>query len=409
MPKLRQVRFLHWRRLADGREVGVWKPSPELRRAGWATRQLGDRTQELAVLAAAIELNARLDAWRARGRQSDAIPAAPRKLRFEDLLAAYRQGEDYARLAQKTRDEYEVRLRQLETWAMDGQLPLDQLDGDMIRDLRKALVRDATPHKTAATLRVLRVLVNFAVDEKLLPRPPVHRWRIPEPPSRSRVLDPLHEVEAARAVALERGWPSVALALRLGLWSLQREADLLAANRLSWRLLEDVAPADRAVLANPRGEVFGLWLRQRKTGAWIVAPVPPQYHAEVDAMFAATADLPGQPLLVDDTPSRGGKRGPLNPWLLQRRVRACYAAAGVADAQFRDLRRSGMTMFASNGAKLDEITAVSGHTVLGRRKTILDTYMPPNVEKACRAVATVLRTQAAIAAREADQQEHADG
>lgn len=403
MPKLRQVRFLHWRRLADGREVGVWKPSPELRAAGWATRQLGDRKNELEVLTAALDLNRQLDDWRARGKAT-AIPAAPRKLRFEDLVAAYRAGEEYARHAPATRAEYEVRIRQLETWALDGQLPLAQLDSEMIRDLRKALVRGPSRFKTASTLRVLRILINFALDERMIPAAPIHRWRIPEPPSRARVLDPLAEVDAAHAAALARGWPSVALALRLGLWTIQRQADLLAANRLAWRTLDDCAAADRAVLANPRGDVFGLWLRQRKTGAWVVAPLAPQFHAEVEAAFASNIDVPGQPLLIDDNPTRGGTRAPLSAHLLQRRVRICFADAGIADAQYRDLRRSGMSMYKRLGADVEDLTTISGHAVLGR-KSILDTYMPPNTAAACRAVATALRTQAAIDARK----DHADG
>jgi hypothetical protein len=55
--------------------------------------------------------------------------------------------------------------------------------------------------------------------------------------------------------------------------------------------------------------------------------------------------------------------------------------------QFRDLRRSGMVYGGELGVEIQFLTARSGHTVLGHKRTILDTYMPGNSRSTAEGVA----------------------
>lgn len=411
MTNKRQIPFLHWAKRSNGTRVAHWKPSPRLRKMGWHNRKLGTGDQEEEVVLAALALNKQVADWE-NARGSMPAPNKPRRRIFADLITEYRASSEWRDLAHATHKEYNTRLRFLESWAMDGRLPLDQLDTQMVIDLKEAMLARPKPkaegeeddddedeeggrkpnpnlHRTAATLRVLRLLMNWAVARKWIEMNPTTNVRIPTPPSRTAALLP-DQVEAAALAAEKSETPAVALALRLNLWIIQRRADVLALNRLSWRVLEDVEPSDRAILANPRGEVKGFRLRQQKTGKWVCCPVPPDMHDAVEAAFERS-----QWLVPDDSDLTRA----CPEYLFTRRVRPILDSVGLHKYEFRDMRRSGMMMYAQMRVTLPGITAISGHAVTGK-KTILDTYMPGNERLACDAVATALRTIAARKQRE---------
>lgn len=407
MPRKRQIPFLTWQRVAAGGEVGHWKPSPQLRKLGWVNHRLGTRhpdgTGELAVIERALELNRTLAEWRAGRAAIQPATPLPRKLTFADLADRYRASDEFAALADSTRGEYATRLRQLEHWALDGTLPLVQLDRAMVKELKRGLLavspatgQPGSKYKCASTLRVLRLLLNWAKDEGLAAANPTDGVPIPSTDSRQAKLT-WHQAETFAAAAAALADPAgavVARAVRVGFWSLQRQADLLALNALAWRELDNLDPRDRAALADPRGIVRGFRLRQQKTRAWIDAPLPAWLHADVEAAFARSQWLLADPL----DPARA-----IPNWRLQRVARKALRIAGFAGHQFRDLRRSGMSFFKDHGALPSNIFAISGHAVLGGRKTIADTYMPPDTPAACAAVAAVLRTLTARQAKEAQQ------
>lgn len=361
-----------------------WKPSPRLRKAGWTNQNLGtDRRQ---AIIAAMDLNDKVGAWDTSGRAVLAATPAPRRWTFGDLVDAYRTSDAFLppALAASTMREYNVRLSQLRLWADDGALPLLSLDAAAVRDLKAGLAEGgASLHKIGAILRVLRLLLAWAVDQDIIDSNPATKVKIRTAPARTVIIAPEHALLAAgRATAMQL--PGVGMAIEMGLWTLQREADLLGLNRMSWREMENCAPYDRTVLAGSGGKVMGFRLRQGKTGAWIDAPVPPHMHPAIEAAFARS-----QWLLADDADP--GRAYPQH--LLQRRVRDVFNAEGLAHAQFRDLRRSGMCMMKDLGCDDSGITSISGHMVLGHR-SILDTYMPTNTRTACATLATAVRALA---------------
>lgn len=394
MSNQRQIPFFHWRPRKDGHATAMWIPSPRLRAMGWKTRNIGSDADADAAMVAAMALNRQVAEWEAN-RAS--IPQAPKPTRrnFADLVRAYKQSGEWSQLADKTHREYDVRLRWLTTWAMDGNLFLDQLDKPMVVDLRGALLKStpdgkpASLHKAAAIMRVLRLLLNWAVLNNWLKDSPMDKVRTPSPSSRitSFLTD---QVDEAAAAAKAEGMETIALALTVGLWSLQRRADLLAMTRMAWRPIENCHAADAAILANYRGDVMGFRLQQQKTKAWVTCPIPPFLHEQIEAAWGRSDFL----LSDDEDRSRAYPEH-----LFQRRMRGVLDGVGLAGFQFRDLRRSGMMLFSQLGAELPGITAISGHKVMGG-KSIIDTYMPAHDRAACAAIATVMRTLAAREKRE---------
>lgn len=407
MPKKRQIPFLRHRTLADGSRQFDWKPSNALRAAGWNHVTLG--SNEADAVREALEINARVAAWRAGQGKADAGPKrddAPRLVRWDGLVARYRRSTDYAGLKPKTRTNYESAIRALTSWAQDGRLIIRQIDYDMVQDLKRSLERGgSSDHRTANLLRVLRLLLGFAERERIIPRGtnPAREARIREPRARRHVLS-LEAVELLAATADAEGHANLSLAILLGFWTVQRQGDLLANfNRLAWRELNGIEARDAALLKGPTGKVMGFRHMPGKTagssGVWIDAPVPPFLHPAIEAAWDKPA-LKGGTLLRDDMDDAAA----LVDWRLQRlwrdlrtrtaaRLRAegrLLLAAEIEPAQFRDLRRSGQVYMRDAGAKKEWITSLSGHTLLAR-KSILDTYMPADTAAACAAMACALR------------------
>lgn len=407
MPKKRQIPFLRERRLADGTRQFDWKPSNGLRAAGWPHVVLG--TDEADAVREALAINARLAAWRSGSRNTLAEAKkdeAPRLVRWDGLIVRYRRSADYAKLKPATRREYESRIRSLTTWADDGRLIVRQIDYDMVQDLKRSLEKgNSSDFRTAAFLRVLRLLLGFAERERIIPRGsnPAREARIKEPRARRHVLS-LEAVELLAATAEADGHPNLSLAILLGFWTVQRQGDLLGNfNRLAWRELNAIEARDATLLAGKGGKVMGFRHMPNKTmdssGVWIDAPVPPFLHDAIEAAWAKPA-LKGGVLLRDDLEDAH----PLTYWRLQRQWRdlraRCAAqlkaegrlllAAEIELGQFRDLRRSGQVFMRNAGAQKEWITSLSGHTLLAR-KSILDTYMPADTAAACAAMACALR------------------
>lgn len=407
MPKKRQIPFLHVRTLADGTRQFDWKPSNALRSQGWQHVVLG--SNEADAVREALAINARLATWRS-GSRADAVPGTrdegPRLVRWDGLIARYRRSRDYQGCKPKTRTNYDGAIKLLTVWADDGRLIVRQIDYDMVQDLKRSLEKGgSSDHRTAALMRVLRLLLGFAEREGIIPRGsnPAREARIREPRARRHVLS-LEAVELLAAAADAEGHPNLSLAILLGFWTVQRQGDLLGNfNRLAWRELNGIEARDAALLKGKGGKVMGFRHMPGKTegssGVWVDAPVPPMLHDAIEAAWAKPA-LAGGTLLRDDLDDAA----PLTYWRLQRQWRDLRGAAAarlkaegrlllaaeIEQGQFRDLRRSGQVYMRDAGAKKEWITSLSGHTLLAR-KSILDTYMPADTAAACAAMACALR------------------
>ncbi|MCP3730399.1 hypothetical protein M9978_08150 [Sphingomonas sp. MG17] len=410
MPKQRQIPRLFSQPLADGSTAWHWKPSKTLRAAGFVNVKLG--ANKRVAIAEADRLNDQVETWRrgaaeadaaAEGSEAPPVRKLPRVIRVRELIRDYKQSDgwtllpDQGGLSVATRADYSSRLRQIEHWALGGDLPVRDIDKAMIKDLKSELLKQSVS-KAAQVLRVLRLLLNWAVDEGVIALNPGDSVKIPTPPSRTTMM-PARIRDAIAEAAAELDMPDVVLGIDLAFWMFQRQRDILDLGRMAWRemgSLEEVEQRHLARLVDPKGRVMGFRLCQRKTRTWIDAPLPPMLHATVeDAMRATNHGY------VFPHPERPDEAMP--SWMFQRRFReARDAAAAVAlirgqdelaariwTVQYRDLRRTGMSFAKDAGARLAWITELSGHAVIGR-KTILDTYMPGDTAAAIACVATAV-------------------
>jgi hypothetical protein len=393
MPKQRQIRYFHKRQTANGSSAYYWLPSAALKKLGWTATALGTNAAQAA--AQAITINEQVDAWRKGSTPATGqVKQAPRIFRMAELIQLYERSSEFVDLRAATKREYRSRLRQISRWADDGRLPIDQVDTQMVMDLRSGLM-SGSRWKAAGILRVLRLLFNWA-KPRYVSTNPVDDVRVPEPKSRITQM-PTDARAAITRAAMALGMDDVALAIELAFWTIQREGDLLAFNKMKWRVMEGLDdPRHIAPLADPRGRVMCFRFQQFKTGVWADTPIPPALHRHLlERMNANPAGwLFANPL---------DPQKPMPDWRFQRRFRAARDEAadqiereGRADAasalrlvQFRDLRRTGMVFYGNVGCEIQWITALSRHSVMGR-KSILDTYMPGDPRGAAACVATGL-------------------
>lgn len=417
MPKKRQIRFLHQVTLADGTTVFHWKPSARLRRAGFVNVKCG--TDRRTAWNRAEDLNDQVTAWEKGAAPAEGRPARPiaRIVRFGELVDRFQASPEWAKLKPKTRAEYGTRLRQLLAWAQDGALPVAALDRQMVRDLRQALLQGGSAHRTAAILRVLRLLLSWAVNEGIISSNPALKLRVPEAASRQRRLirDDLHYLESAARAAAR---PHIEIAVALGFYTCQREGDLLNITRFTMRQVHDISGEARRALQGADGRVLALRLEQGKTGQKVEIALVPVARAAIERIMPA---MDGRGVTYSYLVQHPGTPGQCPEWRFQRDFRATAAEAltlAVAAArahgragrarearealdaarrlkgiQFRDLRRSGMCWMRDLGVPVALIASVSGHSIEQTQK-ILDTYLPRDTRATAEAMAMAVTRQA---------------
>jgi integrase len=99
-----------------------------------------------------------------------------------------------------------------------------------------------------------------------------------------------------------------------------------------------------------------LRVRQQKTGAELVLPVPPALRVELDAWRQNRATL----TILDD--------GQGAPWVAQRlteRLARALAKLGMAGLGIHGVRKHRAADLADHGASTHEIAAITGHRTLG--------------------------------------------
>ena len=334
-----------------GRPLFYWQPSPSLRRLGFGPRRLSD--DPAIARREAEELNAEADRYRdllARGAFAGVKPGTVRW-----LIAQYRAHDDYLLLAEATRRSY---LQCLDVIGRElGDARIESITPPVVQALKRSMA--ATPWQANAVLRVLRLLFSFGIREGYCRTNPARGFRqLPNPP---RQVVWSHAQEARFLEACERlGRPSVALAVRLALWTAQRQGDIL---RLRWEDLE--------------GEL--LRIRQAKTGRLVVVPVVGPL-AEVLERAPRVAEV-----IVADERGRVWQADHF-----RHVFRKIARAAGVEGVRFSDLRRTAIVRLAEAGCTIAEISAISGHRI-ERCQRILETYLPRTAELAANAMAKRLR------------------
>lgn len=362
-----------------------WQPSKTLRAAGFLPEALGK--DEARAIDRARALNAEVEAWKnggivraelARRRQSGTFGALIARYKREYLNGRKPDGSPLLR--QNTRVSYTAYLPRLEAWA--GQHPLAYITPARVKALRDAIARPRAAgglgHATAYNmLRVLRQLLAFAESCDLIPKGsnPAADFGLGKPPAR-RVIWSAEDEAAFVAAAHDAGFPSLALAVDLAIYSGQREGDLIAFTEPQFGEVEILDPLLAARLADDKGRVRAWSFDQGKTSTEYAAnlmqiPLAPALADRVEAMLRANRarDRAADPprlvthVLVDDrTGLPWGQNG------FQRAVRAIldHAATRAERPQMRgltwhDLRRTRVVRLRRRGMSKEMIASITGH------------------------------------------------
>jgi integrase len=161
--------------------------------------------------------------------------------------------------------------------------------------------------------------------------------RLATPGQRNQVWTD-ENVEALCQAANAAGRRFLALALRLGLWLGQREADIL---KMGWDQVAD--------------DLSTISIEQQKTGTRIIVRVTP----ELKPWIAETPRSGAKPVVSETTNLPYGEHN-------FRHLYADIRSAAKLDASllFMDPRRSPATRRAQSGRTSDEIRAITGHKSL---------------------------------------------
>jgi hypothetical protein len=361
---------------AGGSTRWYWQPGPALRAQGWITRRLapdqvfrGPRPP-LAVIEAARAVNADVAAA--------ADPPSPGLRRglgtLADAAARYRESPRFTKLADKTRAEYGYHLAALEAWA--GDAPVRQITRRAVQAYYQSLY-DRSAASANARLRVLRILLGFALDQGFSETNAASKPKLAGTPPRLRVWSPA-ELAAAIAAADGLGLASIGDAVLLAATTGQRQGDILALERGAWAAGK-------------------LRLKQSKRGAQVAVPLlaPLEDRLKSAAERKLARGWAAEPaLLVAEPTGRAWRANAFRKRFAQVRTAAAESVPSVASAWFLDLRDTAVTNLALAGCTVPEICAITGHAEAGAY-TVLKHYLALGEELAENAIEKLVKWEEA--------------
>jgi len=344
-----KIRYLVAKRQKGGHDLYNWQPSEALRKVGFKAQPLGKILVD--AIRKAEALNAEVDAWRA-----GMVPQVNKPYTIPWLVKLYKADEVYTDLKPKTQQGYDQWLKEIETWSQRaGHPPIKTIERRHAKEFYRSMA--ATPHKANAVLRVLRILLRFAVDEGYLPANPAEKIHLKDCKPRDAVWT-AEEITQFCKVAHAENRPSMALAVLLGANLGQREGDIL---RLTWGQYTNQA----------------ISLRQGKTNAFVSVPVTDELREALASTLRSSPTI-----LVSETTGR-----PYQSFNFGHVFREIARKAGIGDhLRFMDLRRTAVVWLAEAGCEIYEIAAITGHS-LSRTVDIMEVYLPRNRAMARNAIA----------------------
>ncbi len=258
------------------------------------------------------------------------LTRTPRKISngsLADVIAQYMRAPEFRNLRDRTRHEYAVYLDLLaETW---GPHPVASIERKHVLGLRDKYAE--TAGKANKIVTVLRIVLTFAIERDY------------------RKDNPAKEIKKLAMGAGHASWPDdaierflgtappmMALALKLGLYTGQREGDLLVA--MSWHTYD----GDR------------IHVVQSKTGTTLSIPVHSVLREALDAQERVS------PIILTTETGR-----PFTGSNFRHHFGKAMKAAGLSGLTFHGLRYTAAAKLAEAGCSLKEIASITGHKSLG--------------------------------------------
>ncbi len=265
--------------------------------------------------ARAMEINRTL-----KGTSRKMVPGS-----LVDLIAQYTGAPEFRQLSERTRHKYTRYLDLLaEIW---GSHPIGSIERKHVLRLRDTYAD--TPSMASKLVSLLRIVMAFAIERDYRRDNPARDVKS-LPHGEGHATWPDEAVDRFLAVAP----PMMALALKIALYTGQREGDVL---EMSWH--------------DYNGQ--SIKVVQNKTGAKLSIPVAAKLREALDAQD------PVSPIIL--TTATGRPFGDSN---FRGQFGRAMKAAGLSGLTFHGLRYTAAARLAEAGCSLKEIAAITGHRSL---------------------------------------------
>jgi len=247
---------------------------------------------------------------------------------FNELCVSYYRSPDFLDIKDITKADYRGIIENFRR--LHGDKPVAKLQRQHVKDIIAAKAN--TPAAANALLKVLRLLLNHAVDRDMIAANPV----IGVKPYRVRGdgFPTWSEEDIAQFEGRHLVGSKARLAFALLLYTAQRRSDVVA---MGWQ------------------HVVGdtIKVKQGKTGTVLVIPI----HPELKTILAAT-ERRGLLFLTTERQTAFSAHG-FGNWFKQQ-----CRAAGLPLRTAHGLRKSAATRLANAGCSSDQIKAITGHKTL---------------------------------------------
>jgi integrase len=277
------------------------------------------------------------------------------------LLDCFRDSHDFEKLAPRTQEDYAQKIDAI--GEKFGSFPLSGLSDRRARAIFLAWrdeLAEFSLRQADYTFTVFARVLSWAKDDRgITDAHPLERIGRLYDGSRVDIIWSEEAEKAFLAVASS----GLALAFMLGIWTGQREGDLL---RLSWSAYDG----------------FAIRLKQRKTGIRVTIPVGTPLKAALDNQIRQSTII-----LVNGRGKPWTEDGFSSSW------RKAKKKAGITNLTFSDLRGTAVTRLAIAGATEPEISAITGHTLSGVRSILSEHYLHRDPQLAENAIRKLVETR----------------
>ncbi|WP_181409707.1 tyrosine-type recombinase/integrase [Martelella alba] len=278
----------------------------------------------------------------------------PEKLSFytvESLLRDYATSQDFRDRASKTQMDYLQKIRSIEmyakeVWKSEAEAVTKPICKGIYDDLRQA----KGLHVANGAMRILGIAYSWAMDRGKLPAitvNPAHKLKMKSPDPRVRA-GTKEEIAHFVKVADELGRYEIGDMIILAVWSGQRQGDRL----------------DLQFSSRQNGR---LRLRQSKTRARVDMPEAEELKQRLEnaAKRRAEAEVISPYVILDERVWEPFKPDHYRKQYNRVRRFAAKTMPSLATLRDQDLRDTAVTWLALAGCELQEICAITGHSLDG--------------------------------------------
>lgn len=346
-----RIRYFTTRTRLDGTKRHYWQPSTDLVAAGWKVQPLSDIEAQAHI--EAQRWNADLDRWR---QNLGGLPIATKDGTVEWLIEGYKKSRWWKEISAKSKVSYEYAFRIIREWAGDS--PVTAITPKLVQKFYEKH-KDKTPAKASLVVRIMRILMQYAIREDLISVNPAARPGIKNTAKKGTLWSPEAVAYFVRQ-ADEMGHFSHGTAVLVNEWIGQRMGDIVSLTKYDY---------------SSAGEIH---ISQRKTGAFVVLPVSivPKLKARLEAQMERNKkavvsstfmffDYRGRPYTEDWFAEIFAKiRAKCAEKIAAElgELKEGHPLYGFGKLIFKDLRHTAVTRLAEAGCKTPTIASITGHS-----------------------------------------------